>query len=57
MPTIPATVPAAALPPHTPDIANGRTMFEIGGCTSCHATSANALKRWGEGLFARGCQG
>jgi mono/diheme cytochrome c family protein len=38
--TIPATVPAAALSPHTPDIANGRTMFEIGGCASCHATPA-----------------
>jgi mono/diheme cytochrome c family protein len=36
--TIPATVPAAALPPHSPDIDNGRTMFDIGGCASCHAT-------------------
>jgi mono/diheme cytochrome c family protein len=35
--TIPASVPAAALPPHKPDIDNGRTMFDIGGCTSCHA--------------------
>ena len=38
--TSPATVPAADLPPRTPDIANGRTMFEIGGCVSCHATPA-----------------
>ncbi len=38
--TIPATVPASALPPHTPDIGNGRTMFDIGGCASCHATPA-----------------
>jgi mono/diheme cytochrome c family protein len=38
--TIPATVPAADLPPHAPNIANGRTMFEIGGCVSCHATPA-----------------
>ena len=36
--TIPATVPASALPPHTPDLDNGRTMFDIGGCASCHAT-------------------
>lgn len=36
--TIPATVPAAALPPHTPNLGNGRTMFDIGGCASCHAT-------------------
>ena len=39
--TIPATVPAAALPPHAPDVANGRTMFDIGGCASCHATPAD----------------
>jgi mono/diheme cytochrome c family protein len=38
--TIPATVPASALPPHTPDLHNGRTMFDIGGCASCHATPA-----------------
>ncbi len=36
--TIPATVPASALPPQAPDIDNGRTMFNIGGCASCHAT-------------------
>jgi mono/diheme cytochrome c family protein len=36
--TIPAFVPASALPPHTPDLANGATMFNAGGCTSCHAT-------------------
>jgi mono/diheme cytochrome c family protein len=36
--TIPATVPAAALPPYAPSIDNGRTMFDIGGCASCHAT-------------------
>ncbi len=35
--TIPATVPASALPPHVPDLANGRTMFLAGGCASCHA--------------------
>jgi mono/diheme cytochrome c family protein len=38
--TIPATVPAAALPPHTADLDNGREMFNIGGCASCHATPA-----------------
>ena len=36
--TIPATVPASALPPRTPDLDNGKTMFLIGGCASCHAT-------------------
>src|SRR5512135_2878898 len=35
--TIPATVPASALGPHTPNLGNGKTMFEIGGCASCHA--------------------
>ena len=35
--TLPAGVPAAALPPHTPNLANGETMFNIGGCSSCHA--------------------
>ena len=36
--TIPATVPASALGPHAPDLANGRTMFLAGDCSSCHAT-------------------
>jgi mono/diheme cytochrome c family protein len=35
--TLPQTVTAAALGAHRPDIANGRTMFQIGGCASCHA--------------------
>src|SRR6202790_1984590 len=35
--TIPATVPASALTPYTPNVANGKTMFNIGGCASCHA--------------------
>jgi mono/diheme cytochrome c family protein len=34
---LPAGVPAAALPSHTPNLANGETMFNIGGCSSCHA--------------------
>ena len=35
--TIPSTVPASALGPHTPDLANGKEMFLAGGCSSCHA--------------------
>jgi len=35
--TIPETIPVSALAPYTPDLANGRTMFLIGGCSSCHA--------------------
>jgi mono/diheme cytochrome c family protein len=36
--TIPATVPASALAPRGPDLANGRTIFYAGGCAACHAT-------------------
>lgn len=35
--TIPEIIPASALAPYTPNLANGRTMFLIGGCSSCHA--------------------
>ena len=35
--TIPATVPASALPQYTPNADNGKTIFNIGGCSSCHA--------------------
>ncbi len=35
--TIPATVPASALPQYTPNLDNGKTMFNVGGCSSCHA--------------------
>ena len=43
--TIPATVPATELPPYTADAGNGRTMFNVGGCASCHATPNNDLKK------------
>jgi mono/diheme cytochrome c family protein len=36
--TIPATVPASALPQRSPNLDNGKTMFFAGGCASCHAT-------------------
>lgn len=35
--TIPAVVSASALPPYTPNVDNGKTMFDAGGCSSCHA--------------------
>ena len=35
--TIPDTISASALAPHPPDLANGKTMFNAGGCASCHA--------------------
>jgi mono/diheme cytochrome c family protein len=39
--TMPRTVDAAALPNHTPDLANGEIMFHAGGCSSCHAAPAS----------------
>ncbi len=36
--TAPSTVPAGSFKPHTADLANGRIIFAIGGCVSCHAT-------------------
>src|SRR3954465_15780555 len=35
--TIPAVVASSSLPPRTPDLANGLTTFNAGGCSSCHA--------------------
>jgi len=35
--TLPAVVQASALPPYSPNLDNGKTMFDIGGCASCHA--------------------
>ena len=37
--TIPDTISASALAPHPPDLANGKTMFNAGGCASCHGTN------------------
>jgi mono/diheme cytochrome c family protein len=35
--TIPVSL-IVTLPAHTPNLDNGKTMFDIGGCASCHAT-------------------
>jgi len=35
--TIPAVIAATSLPPYTPNLANGLTTFNAGGCSSCHA--------------------
>lgn len=49
--TIPGTVPASALGAHQPNLANGKEMFYIGGCTSCHAIPGQEDKtRLGGGL-------
>lgn len=36
--TMPSHIPASAITAHVPDLKNGETMFNIGGCASCHAT-------------------
>ena len=52
--TIPAAVPASALGPRTPDLANGKAMFYAGGCASCHAVPKQEDKtRLGGGLALR----
>src|SRR5665647_3355526 len=49
--TIPQTVPASALGPHTPDLVNGKELFTAGGCVSCHAVPKQPDKtRLGGGL-------
>jgi mono/diheme cytochrome c family protein len=49
--TAPASVPASALPPRTPDLENGKVMFYAGGCASCHAsTRQRDATRLGGGL-------
>jgi mono/diheme cytochrome c family protein len=47
--TAPARVAATSLPPHTPDLDNGRTMFNAGGCASCHAPNQQARTYLGGG--------
>src|SRR3981081_4735160 len=49
--TIPAVVPSNLLPAYTPDLANGLTTFNAGGCSSCHAVSGQPDRtRLGGGL-------
>ena len=37
--TMPSTIPASALTAdYKPNLANGETMFNIGGCAACHMT-------------------
>src|SRR5215470_1922746 len=47
----PQQIPQSALGAHTPDLANGKLMFEAGGCSSCHAIPGEPDKqRLGGGL-------
>ncbi len=36
--TAPSTLPADALKPRSPNLVNGQTMYDVGGCFSCHGT-------------------
>jgi mono/diheme cytochrome c family protein len=49
--TIPATVDAAALGPHQPDLDNGQEMLYAAGCPACHAVPGQEdVTRLGGGL-------
>ncbi len=47
----PQVVPASALAsPYAPDLANGKTMFDIGGCAACHAPDKDKRTRLSGGV-------
>jgi len=48
--TAPAVVSAHALPAYTPNLANGETVFNAGGCASCHASAGQPRTVLGGGL-------
>lgn len=48
--TIPAVVSAQALPAYSPNVANGETVFNAGGCASCHAVKGEPRTMLGGGL-------
>lgn len=49
--TGPETIPASELAAYAPNVANGTTIFNAGGCSSCHATPAQPDRlRLGGGL-------
>lgn len=48
--TIPATIPASALPARTANVANGKTVFDAGGCSSCHAIPGEDRTMLGGGM-------
>jgi mono/diheme cytochrome c family protein len=48
--TQPAMIAASVLPAHAPNVANGKTMFDVGGCVSCHASEKDNRELLGGGL-------
>ncbi|RTL50795.1 MAG: c-type cytochrome [Bradyrhizobiaceae bacterium] len=48
--TVPAVVPADALPSYSPSIANGEVVFNAGGCAACHTSNGQPRTSLGGGL-------
>lgn len=48
--TIPATIPQSALLSYAPNVANGKTVFDAGGCSSCHAVPKEDRTLLGGGM-------
>lgn len=48
--TVPAVISEASLPAYTPNVANGQTVFNIGGCASCHAVAGEDRTMLGGGF-------
>ena len=48
--TMPKSVAAASLPAYAPNVANGETMFNAGGCASCHAPDKDNRTLLGGGM-------
>src|SRR5262245_7783398 len=48
--TRPAIVTESELPAYAPDLANGKTIFDAGGCVSCHTTDKNERAVLGGGV-------
>jgi mono/diheme cytochrome c family protein len=48
--TQPSAIQASALPAHTPNVANGKTLFDAGGCVSCHANDQDDRTLLGGGM-------
>lgn len=51
--TMPSTLPASAMTAdYKPNLANGQTMFDIGGCAACHMTTGQKDRHMLGGGFA-----
>jgi len=50
----PNPVAAASLPTHVADLQNGKTLYTVGGCVSCHRPSPAAIKAGANGELPSG---